>query len=246
MISIVGNIKVDETKPERIKYLIACIRSYGFLKDHCQFILNLESPSDQLWKIVGQEILQYSNKVYCKTRNQPYGKTYVDLLKLCKYDTVINFMEDHFMVCDDIEYIEHIQRTMRVWQVDVCKSSFWDVEQNSCDKLDWLSSDNHGELIFVNNLTNFTAYQRYYKSRFYIGCNFITTREFANRFWNRDLGQRPHRHEIGRFDPKWIHVAMIPGFELQAAIDDDHGEPGTCLLKRSNCEKWNEIWGQVK
>jgi len=248
MIAIVGYLKIDESKPDRVKYLVACIRSYLFLKNHCEFIVGLDSPSENLRSIVYQELIPFGGKLICfNDDNKPvsYGQGYCNLIRWTKSNYILNFMEDQFMVCDDAEYIEYIQATMRAWQVDVCKSSFWDVEQNSCDKLDWLSSDNHGELIFVNNLTNFTAYQHYYKSRFYVGCNFITTREFANRFWNRDLGLRPHGYEIGRFSHQWTHIAMIPGLELQAAIDDDHGEPNTCLLKRSNCKKWNKIWQEI-
>jgi hypothetical protein len=245
MISIVGDIRCDESNPERIKYLIACIRSYSFLKDHCQFILNLDSSSDEVWRKVGKELLEYPRKILSRTNGRKYGKNYTALLQLTQYDYVINFMEDHFMVCDRVGDIFGTINLMKNYGVEVCKASFWMVEQNSTDKINTLYDDHHGYRVFLNTKTNFDLYQQYYKTRYYIGCNFLTTREFAIRFWNRDLGERPHPYEVAKFDENWLHCAMVPGIELQAAIDDDHGESNTCLLKRNDCEKWNKIWKEI-
>lgn len=240
MISIVGNIKVDESKPERIKYLIACIRSYLFLKDKCNLILNLNGASIKLCRIVSDELIAFPDAYFTNIISGNYGQTYLHLLKNhTKYDYVINFMEDQFMVCDDrMEFFEILNR-MNNFEVDVCKSSFHKVELNSIA--------GRTGAIFENNFSNFVLYKKYYGSRYFIGCNFITTKQFALDFWGRDIkSKRPHEYEIAKFDPEWVHRVMVPSVhELQAAIDDDHGEPNTCLLNRTDCEKWNKIWAEV-
>ena len=101
---------------------------------------------------------------------------------------------------------------------------------------------NYG-LIYVNNKTNYNLYQKYYGSRYYIGVNFITTLSFANIFWNRmhtfkNL-TRPHEWEISKYDANLECITMIPNIEIQCAIDDNHGEKGTCLLERKEDKFWN-------
>lgn len=248
MIAIVGYLKIDESKLERIKYLIACIRSYLFLKDHCcEFIIGLDSPSEDLRSLVYQELIPFSGKLICFDEPpQSYGQGYCNLLRWTKSEYVLNFMEDQFMVCDSDKKIQDTISIMKEYGVDICKASFWQVERNSISRVETkYQLSLGGEFVFVNGFSNFKLYQQYYKSRYYIGCNFLTTRRVAFKFWNRSLGYRPHRYEVANFDSKWSHIAMVPGIELQAAIDDDHGEPDTCLLKRIDCKKWNEVWRQV-
>lgn len=239
MIAIVGNIKVDESKPERIKYLIACIRSYLFLKDHCKFVLALHGNSEELYDIIHNELRPFNHRlVEFSDKSESYGHEYIYLLNRCAdCNFVINFMEDQFMVCDDTNQIMNLLSNMDFFGVDVCKASFFKVEQNSIAGLK--------QSIFENNLSFHTQYQKHYGTRYYIGVNFITTLEFAKKFWNRDLGKRPHEYEIAKYDEKWFHTVMFPIFPVMETIDDDHGEPGTALLNRSDCEKWNKIWRDV-
>lgn len=97
-------------------------------------------------------------------------------------------------------------------------------------------------MVYENSMENYTDYQKYYKSRYYIGVNFITTRKFAERFWNRDCGPRPHEYEVCFYDKEWLHNVMIPSFELMAAVDDPHGEDGSHLLARRE-DKWvRALW----
>lgn len=246
MISIVGNIKIDESKPERIKYLVACIRSYLFLKDNCEFIIGLTSPSENLRLLVYQELIPFNGKLICFDQpNTSYGHNYCNLLRWTRSGYVLNFMEDQFMVCDSIHKIQNIIGIMSEYTVDICKASFWQVERNSISNIKTGYKSLGGEFVFINNFGNFKLYQEYYRRRYYIGCNFLTTKKVAFEFWNRNLGHKPHVYEVVNFDSKWLHTAMVPGEELQAAIDDDHGELNTCLLKRDNCKKWNEIWSRV-
>lgn len=252
MIAIVGNLKIDESKPDRIKYLITCIRSYRFLRGECRFVLGLDTCSDSLFDLVKKELLYFDDRTYlCRwTGNSgaDYGGNYVALLRTyCKQcDYVINFMEDHFMVLDDIKILRGLIDTAEVEGVDIIKSSFFQVEKNSSrDRTIGIDYPHYG-FVYSNTKFSFEQYCKHYGSRYYIGVNFITPKSFADFFWDRSLGKRPHEYEVAKFSNDWVHRVMIPHIELQCAIDDDHGEPNTCLLKRSDCEKWNQIWKEVK
>lgn len=249
MIGIVGNIKVDENKPERIKYLIACIRSYAFLNGHCKFIIGLDNPSDQLLSIVQHELIEFAGlAIPFYRKDNSYGNQYLRLLNnYCQdSDFVINFMEDQFMICDDVDQFKLLLSRMRSYNVDLCKASFFKVEQNSIKKIDGGHIESKAGHIYFNDEYFHYQYQQFYKSRYYIGVNFIATKVFSERFWCRDLGKRPHPYEVARYDRNFEHTVIFPNFELQCAIDDDHGELNTCLLKRNDCEKWNTIWNQIK
>lgn len=250
MISVIGNIKVDETKPERVSYLLATIRSYAFLQDWAEIILLLQSPSDDLYNLVLPELERtscswrlYSTTIDAEFDNLSYGQQYCKLLDKAEYDHVLNFMEDQFMVLNEPLRLISLIAKMEQDNVDVCKSSFHKVEMNSARGLRAIPRDSISESVgisFANDANNFDQYQKYYGKRYYIGVNFLTTKRFAYKFWNRNQGCRPHEYEIGSFSAQWMHVSMIPGigFELQAPIDDDHGEEGTCMLKRDHTKFW--------
>lgn len=241
MLDIIGNIKVDESKPERVKSLFACLRSYEFLKDVANFQFTLVDASPALIERFAQECKQLWYKFvvheyYWQSRS--YASQYLCMLQYAQNPYVLNFMEDQFMLCDSVAYMEVLLLFMKKHNVDLLKTSFFQVEQNSCQDIQEISGTEY-ELfknlygkIFVNNEENFKRYQKYYGTRYYIGVNFLTTRDFAFKFWSRDLGPRPHEYEIVSGSEKWLHTAMIPKFEVQAAVDDDHGEPGTCMLAR--------------
>lgn len=245
MIDIVGNITI--TSEERLKYLVACIRSYQFLEHRCRFVLQIDHCNDKIASIVSNELQSYDH-LFIDSRGSKETYGYSKLLQYTRYDYVINFMEDHFMVCDSVDDLNAVLLLMKAFEVDVCKASFYDIEKNSGAAI-----VNYGEyiyngcgvLIFENNFNNFDLYQSYYKKRYYVGVNFLTTRNFAKKFWSREMGAKPHDYEIARYSDDWKHRCMLlPGIELQASIDDDHGEKDTCLLKRGN-EKWNRIWSDI-
>lgn len=252
MISIIGNIKIDETKPERAVYLIASIRSYAFLHDHCEIILLLQSPSAWLYDLVVPELentgcpwRMFSTEIDNRFYGLSYGKQYCKLIEMAEYDFVLNFMEDQFMIQDSSMKLLSIVTKMQQDNAQVVRSSFHRIEHKSAGTLRTLRRDAISEAIgisFVHHEDNFREYQKYYGKRYYIGVNFLTTKKFAHKFWNRDCGPRPHEYEIAAYDQAWLHTSIIPGaeFELQAPIDDEHGERGTSLLKRPDESKfWN-------
>lgn len=235
MLDICGNIKITDDK--RFAYLIYCIRSYAFLKDHCKFLLSIDGISEAQRAIVKKELSIY-DYVLMRGLTKSYGENYCELLKEGDNPFVINFMEDQFMLSNDSICILNTLKTMRHFNVSVCKSSFFNIEQNSIKTVDGIK--NTYGFIYDNHEYNFMEYKKYYGERYYLGVNFITTRDFALKFWNRDLGNRPHAYEVVDFSKEWEHRCMIPNKEIQCAIDDSHGEPGTALIER-NEQKYDTI-----
>jgi len=234
VISIVGNIKINDL--QRLKYLKATLWSFELLKEY-QLLLNIDCNCITLDEItvevekIGFKNYQLSNE------SGNYGEIYCKLLDLVNSDYVINFFEDHFLLLDDKKQLESILMDMKINKVYVCKSSFWQIEQNSKTTIYKIQKEN---CIFINDLSNFNQYQKYYGSRYYLGTNFITTLEFAKRFWNRKFNSnRPHEWEIAKFSKEFEYICMLPDIEIMCAIDDEHGEIGTSLFMRREKKFWN-------
>jgi hypothetical protein len=244
MISIVGFLKLDSTKPERLNYLIATIKSFYFIKN-VEFIIALDSPTKEETNKVIKELKDSNVEYLFKAINNytDYGKVYCDLLKEAKYHFVLNLIEDHFCICDDIQYITNLLITMDKYDASICKATFNQIELNSSHTITPIYNDEEF-FVFDNNQQNHTEYEKFYKSRYYIGVNFITTKSFALNFWNRLLGKRPHEYEISPYNENWKHICLIPKKEILASIDDAHGEAGTELLSR-NDEKFKKIYDTV-
>lgn len=245
-VDIIGFIKVADDDSARINHLLACIRSYSFLKERATLIICLESPGFRLYDMVDRELkksmLYYA--LFQSSASDSYGKTYWNLLKCCKSNYVINFMEDQFMLPDDPNVISGVIETMKQHRVDICKASFFQIEQNSSKELFPIDDSPFGK-IFLNDRGNFSRYQNHYGRRYYIGVNCITTKEFAEKIWGRPINDsRPHSYEIPDFDENFLHICMIPKMELQCAVLDDHGEPGTALVNRKQ-EKFRQIMGDI-
>lgn len=250
MIDIVANLKIDESKPERFDYFLACIKSLDYLKKDsgAKFIFNLEGISENLLNRTN-DLFNSMNVNYSLTKISlgDYGTTYTSLLKLGTNPYVMNFIEDHFSMISTIEDLQAILERMKKNEIEICKGTFFHIEQNSSRTLRLFNEDSYGKY-FVNDIFNHNEYQRYYGKRYYIGVNFITTRLFAERFWNRKLSKRPHEHEVVNFNEEWFHNCMIPNIEILCAIDDNHGENGTRLLDRKDERFWriyNSIAGNA-
>jgi hypothetical protein len=132
---------------------------------------------------------------------------------------------------------------MKIYNADICKASFHKIEINSSTTLHTLLNDEKF-IVFDNDLQNHNQYQKHYGSRYYMGVNFFTTKNFAKKFWNRNLGKRPHEYEISSYDESWRHICIIPKNEILCAIDDPHGEYGSHLLVRNEI-KFREIYDSI-
>lgn len=262
-IDIIGHLKINESNPDRVKYLISCIRSMRTIKGHCNFILNLENPSDKLYQLVKTELEWFDNDInngmpnFAISKSQTgesYGKIYCGLLAKTDNKICLNFIEDHFLIIEHAHEFNAIISTMKAYKVDVLKTSFYDIEKNSSKTVAMIKNGNvaynHSrDIIFVHNQNNHIEYSKFYKERFFIGVNFITTKKFAFDFWNRGYEPskicRPHEYEFKNYNNDWTHTCMIPGREIFASIDDDHGEIDSCLLKRKNNKFW-DIYNDIR
>lgn len=248
MISIVGNIKCNESKPERVKMLIACIRSFLFLKDEedCRFVLHLEGASEDLYLMVWAELKHFKNPccfIEMGNENLSYGEVYRILLNECPDGFIFNFFEDHFCLLDDKEYLLGLLNHMKENKIDVCKASFHEIEQQSALNV-WDKKTTEWGNEWLMNEGNYKGYCIAYGERFFLGVNFITTKEFALKFWNRVAGKTPHGYELPRYSPEWEHTVIIPSREICAAIDDPHGAYNSHLLAR-NEQKFKDIYDKI-
>lgn len=241
-VSIVGNIMIDTSKPERFGYLVYCLRSFEFMKDHAEIILNIEN-CPPFEKAVLQRVIEETgipSKLYFVDGNN-YGDAYIHLLSMAKYNYILNFIEDHFCVLDNITQLQAMLQMMRENEIEVMKTSFHKIENNSASNVKTCVIGMYGKA-FVNNELNFQQYSKHYKWRFYVGVNFLTTKQFAEKFWGREIdSMRPHEWEIGDYNPEFYHTVLIPALPFLESIDDCHGEEGTQLKKSNSNPKWRRI-----
>lgn len=240
LLNIVGFIKVDEFLPERIVNLIACIRSFKPVKDYGTFTLCLDRPSEWLFHLVDQELASCEFD-YELTRTfdtdpwMPYGTIYMKLLKNSRTDYVLNFIEDHFLVAS-ADTVFSMLSTMGQHECDIMKATFFEVEQKTVQVITTLKAeDTNGYYYRCDQKTQQEIMHLWH--RFFLGVNFITTLDFAKKFWDRgdyldDECVRPHWYEMSMFNSAFEHTVMVPKKEIMASIDDDHGVEGSCLQKR--------------
>jgi len=241
MFTIVGNIKINDSL--RLKYLKTTLKSYAFLKDF-KLLLNIDTDCKTLEEITALVKQIGFNNYELSNQSGNYGKIYCEMLDKTDSRYILNFFEDHMMLLNNEFVFLTLLNEASANNVDVIKASFWHIEKNSSKEILGHYDCSYG-LIFENNLTNHNLYQKYYGSRYYVGCNFITTLEFAKKFWSREFNsQTPHKWEISKFNTDFQHVCMIPSIEIMTAICDNHGEDKTCLLERNERKFW-ELYNNV-
>lgn len=250
MIDIVGNIKINEALPERLRYCLASIESLQFLNEHSKFILNLDNPSEHVFNEVLAKLRECKFKFHLQKTGasdiKNYGQVYCELLNEGENDFVLNFHEDHFMVCDDAnQLIQLLKKSRQYSDFIVIRCSFHKIERNSIVlQREVISIRIAHTDVFLMDINGFIRFNNTY-SRYFIGTNCILGKKFAKRFWGRNFNSKtPHAWELAQFDNEFQHLCAVPHFEIQAAIDDDHGEPNTCLLKRKE-EKFWRIYNNI-
>ena len=242
MINIVGNIKINDAT--RLKYLKATLWSFEFIKD-CQLLLNVDCDRD-IYNEIDTTIKQVGFSNYHLLNGVGnYGVIYCSLLDKANSEFVLNLIEDCFCLLDNKDKLAVILKAMKTERVDLCKASFWQIEKNSNKEILGHHDMSYG-LVYDNTLSNHNKYQKFYGSRYYIGVNFITTLEFAKKFWSRKINtNRPHEYEIAKYKMEFEHRCLIPNVEIMCAIEDNHGEAGTCLLERKEEKKFWNIYNKL-
>lgn len=261
-VDVIGHLKVNEANLDRVKALIATIRSIRTIQGYCHVIINLESPSDRLYNLIKTELEWFGYdpnngrpnfELTTSKTGESYGRIYCGLLAKTENKYVVNLIEDHFLVIDRHEHFNSIIDTAAAYHVDVIHSSFHVIEKNSSKTVQMIkrgdvANKHSGDVIFVHDEANHREYCKFYELRYHLGVNWITTKNFAFRFWNRYYEPkailRPHEYEEKYYKEEFKHIAMIPNIEIFASIDDDHGEENTSLLKRKENKFW-EIYNSI-
>ena len=150
MIDIIGNIKVDENNPDRVRYLLASIKSLEFLKEKGKFALFMEYPSRELCALV-KGMLNECGFHYAFIPSQSYEKKFskMDYGEIHRMMIALegsnryylNFEEDHFCVLDDAEYMQRVIEVAAQTNTDLIKATFHEVETISA-KYMYANADN--------------------------------------------------------------------------------------------------------
>lgn len=245
-IDIIGCIKIDETRADRIKMLLASIRSLAFMKDNCKFSLLMEGASYKFQSTVRAVLTECGfNFTLFGAGFGSYGKSCSVMLKSCSAPYVMTFLEDHFCVLNDLYQMQDIVDTMKKYKVDILRTSFHEVEMKSLSNIEGFFINGPTGIIYDNHILAHKQYEKHYGHRYFISVHFLTTREFAKKFWSQDAGVRPHEYEVKKFVPEWEHRVMIPRHELLASIDDGHGEEDSCLLHRPDENRFWDIYNKL-
>ncbi|MEK6879508.1 MAG: hypothetical protein AABY22_07875, partial [Nanoarchaeota archaeon] len=170
MIDVLGNIKLDMSKPIRIKYFLMTLLS---IKDIFNPpVINIENLSDGLYYLIND---------FCKKNGM--NNTLIlglsdtfpviqDILlnKYCFTPYYLNFEEDHFCVLNNKKHLETIIKSSVKHDVDIIRATFYEIEIKSSSVVIY---DYDDELcwIFRMDTNNFKLFQLYYNKRFYVGNN---------------------------------------------------------------------------
>lgn len=242
MIDVIGNIKIDETKSGmalernhshiRVKYLVASLLSYDFLAEsRCSITILFNEPSFplvNLLKALPKELKCTFTPLFPSIHSD-YGVSMRTMLKESDKPYYLQFEEDHFCHLNDPEVIRHLLDFAQRTCADIIRSSFFDVETISAQKMKPFAWHETGRCYEMHQ-ENFRAFNHKWP-RFYLGTNCIFSKEFAQRFYGRP-GQRPHDYELAAYTPAFKHNCLVPAYEILRSIDDDHDTPETCMLKQ--------------
>lgn len=204
MIDVIGNIIINNIT--RQKYFDASLYS----------LTNIECCIDKT-------IITIDSNLY-------HGSQMLVNIGESKSNYLMNFEEDHFCVCNEENKLNKLLEICDAYKVDVIKSSFCYIENVSAKNVTGVTFENDLVKIFRMNYDNFMEFQKPYIERYYLGTNCIFQREYAKRFFSQKIAPKPHDYEIRSFFIDYEYMCAVPKFEILRAIDDDHGEPNTCMI----------------
>lgn len=228
MLSLIGNIKI--TSNIRFQYLLCVIKSFYFAKDIIKNIhINIENLNN-IDKNTLDKTLQHFKEYQLYNQSGNFGNIYSSLINKINTRYFWHFEEDHFCILDDTNTLENILKL----DFDLCRSSFYYIEKKCSKEIKPIKESKYGN-IYIMTKENWQQFSKPYGDRYYIGNNSIFNLEFGKKYWSRKIdGSRPHVFEVPSYNKNLEHTMFIPNQELLCAIDDNHGEPKSCLLERNN------------
>lgn len=238
MLDIIGNIKLksttNETIEERLNYLLMVIDGFSYLSKDSKIYLNVDNS--EYIDIIKNNLIKNNFDFELTNETDYFDNIYINFLQKSDKKYIQHFEEDHISICDDINYINKILKLSNEYNVDLIKATFYQLEINSHSNVPPIYEDDLCKIMRMN-LTNYNIINKIEK-RFYIGTNCIFNKEFAIKFWSRDLkSYSPHPYEIRSYDIFYEHTLMVPKKEILCAFNDDHGILNSCYLKRKDIKK---------
>ncbi len=239
-IDAVGNVKIFN--PTRLKYFLATLKSFSFLKNELNIYVNVENGrflKKALKKFLKREGFK---KVFVSSEKKYFNETYTYLLNKCSNSYVLNLEDDHFCELDDKDEFFKIINGAYKNDVEIIRSTFFKLNNKlfeNCNKI------KHNELFSIINY-NKDLFSNYKSNKpYFIQNNCVFSKDFALKHWSKSYNSfKPHPHEVQNFKSKYSHILLIPKIEILRPIDDDHGIPNSCCLN-NNSKKWIEIYENI-
>ncbi len=258
---IIGNIKIDETRQERIHYFFATLLSYrcfqnygiGITLNDCSSdlftktlrLLTDHFPSFSLASIHAEKLTEYKPPINYRCKQISDRLNYWDAIALHQPNMnkfYITFEEDHFCMMENDAFYTNIEDAFKNRNVDLIRASFNDIEKGSAKDLG--HEFTKGFKVFKMDEKNHATFCQRYGYRYFIGTNTIIRTEFAKRFYSR-AGTTPHHFELGAYNNEFEYICGIPEIKIMECIDDEHGEPRSNLLAKPT-EKFLNCMEQAK
>ena len=237
-IDAVGNVKIFN--PLRLKYFLATLKSFSFLKNNLNIYLNIENG-----RFLKRPIINYLKKlgfrnIYVSSKKEYFDITYTNMIKKCKNEYILNLEDDHFCEINDAEKFFKIINKAHENKVDIIRSTFFKLNKylfKDCDKIE------ENNLFSIINYNHDLFYKYNEKKPYFIQNNCIFKKDFAIRHWSKSYKSfKPHPHEVPEFDSQFSHILLVPNIEILRPIDDDHGILDTCCLKNKDNKKWESCF----
>lgn len=239
MIDIIGNIRIDETKLERVKYFVATLISFRTLfAGGANMYLSFSDPGPKMERLIQKLVKEFPIHIVAPSAIS-FGATIQKSLaeataKNPDRKFYIHFEEDHFLELENITRLIDMIKHMQDNQIQLCRASFHKIEMESQRYVESGKTISDHGYHFDMNWINYCAFQgEWMGGRYFIGTNCIFSRTFAWKFWdktaNGDISQRPHDYERPQFEEALMHRVIIPKFEILRSLDDDHGLMGSSM-----------------
>lgn len=239
MIDIIGNIRIDESKPDRVKYFVATLISFRTLfAANAVMYLSVQDPGPKMQRLLQKLVKEFPIHLIPPSPTS-FGATMQNALaeataKNPDRKFYIHFEEDHFLELSNATLLLNLLEYMKENNAKVCRASFHKIELGSQRYVEYGKTISDHGYLFEMNWQNYMAFQgEWMGGRYFIGTNCIFSRSFAWKLWSSTAdgktSQKPHDYERSQFEEALIHNVIIPKFEILRSLDDDHGLVGSSM-----------------